>query len=152
MPKINVRKSRARPYTPPPSIISKQGQHITSPQRSIIIGAKVISQRIGIKIPQDILREVTNIPERDQSRIIASKEVRTRHNIPDSGPDPRGRRRVIIRSETRAVSDYLCDKDIPLEERGAPWKDITTSAGVPLRETWHFKLAGYREVNTRTIQ
>jgi len=46
----------------------------------------------------------------------------------------------------------LSDSDIPLDDRGKPWLDIVTNAGVILPETFHFKPPGYRTINPKAIQ
>lgn len=107
---------------------------------------------MGISIPQSIIRKVTGVPERNQSRILASKQPRTCHNQPDSGPDPRGRKRAFTRSDTSAISDYLNDYTVPLDNKGLPWLDIAEQAGVDLPETSHFKPPGLRTVSTQTSQ
>ena len=89
MGRIKPRKSRARYYTPPPELSAKEG-HATTPQRTAVIVAKCISQAINTLIPQSVLRDLTNLPERTRTRILAEKEVRTRHNQQHLGPEPRG--------------------------------------------------------------
>jgi hypothetical protein len=95
---------------------------------------------------------VTGVPSRTQTRILASKQVRTLHNEPDSGPDPRGRNRTFTRSDTSAITDYLDDETVPLDDRGKGWLDIAQGAGVILPETTHFKPYGKRTVNSHTLQ
>jgi hypothetical protein len=77
--------------------------------------------------------------------------VRTLHNQPDSGSDPRGRPSVFIYSETAAITSYPDDSIVPLDNKGKPWKDITEAAGVGLPKTTHFKPPGRQTVNSRTV-
>ena len=119
MGRTRSRKSRARPYTPPPDLSSYEGQAKT-PQRTAVLCAKLYAQELGIPIPQSIIRKVSGVPERNQTRILASKQLRTFHNRPDSGPDSRGRKRSLRRSDTAAIADYLNDETVPLDDRGAP--------------------------------
>ena len=98
------------------------------------------------------MRKVTGVAERVQTRILASKQVRTRHNQPDSGPDPRGRKRGLTRTETAAISDYLDDSTTSLDDKGKPWLDIATDAGVKLPKTTHFNPPGLRTINPKPIQ
>ncbi len=88
-----------------------------------------------IRHPNQIIScsyRVTGVAERIQSRILSSKEARTRHNEVDKGPDPRGRKRVITGSETAAIADYLDDSDVPLDDKGKPWLNIAQEADIIL--------------------
>ena len=75
-----------------------------------MIWARLYEQELGITIPLTIVRKLTGIAQRGQTRIFSSKEPRTCHNYPYSGPDPRGRKRSLKRSETAAITDYLDDR------------------------------------------
>ena len=119
MARTRARKSVARHYTPPKELSQLDGQAKT-PQRAAVIAAKAFAQELGIPIPKSLVRKVTGVTDRVQTRILASKQVRTRHNIPDSGPDSRGRKRCIKRSESAAIAAYYDDKSVPLYNRGAP--------------------------------
>jgi hypothetical protein len=150
MPPIRTRKSRARHFTPPPELTSYNGQAKT-PQRVAILTAKLLSQELNVPIPQELLHSVTGVPPRGQSRILASKQVRTLHNTVDKGPDPRGRKRALKRSDTAAIADYLKDPHTTLDDKGTPWVDIAEEAGVEFPKTVHFKPAGKRVVNMQSI-
>ncbi len=106
---------------------------------------------MNVPIPQSLVYEVIGVGEREQRRILESRQVRTRHNIPDSGPDPRRRKRALTREDTRTIRDYLCDKNVLQEDRGAPWLDVTQSVGVKVPQTWHFKPGGYRDIDPPSI-
>jgi hypothetical protein len=151
MGRIRSRKSVARHYTPPTELSQSDGQAKT-PQRAAVIAAKAFAQELGIPIPQSLVRKVTGVAERIQTRILASKQVRTRHNWPDSGPDPRGKKRAITRSETAAIASYLDDDDVPLDDKGKSWLDLAEAAGVVLPQTYHFKPRGYRTIEPEAIQ
>ena len=153
MARIRPYRPRGRPYTPPPDLAyqPEQGQ-VQTPQRCGVIYAKVFAQKLGIPIPKELVREVTGVAERIQTRILASKEVRTRHNQVDKGPDPRGRKRALTRSDTSAISDYLSDPTTSLDDKGEPWLDVAESAGVTLPETYHFKPPGHRMIQTQSVQ
>ena len=99
-----------------------------------------------------MVRKVTKVPERNQTRILASKQIRTFHNRPDSRPDPRGSKRILKRSETAVITDYLDNPNVPLDDKGKPWQDITEATGVELPNTLHYKPLGHRTVCTQTIQ
>ena len=77
MPSIRTRKSRARHFTPPIELSFSEGQ-IKTPQRCAVLAAKVFSQELGIPICQELVRKVTGVRPRNQTRILASKQVRTR--------------------------------------------------------------------------
>jgi hypothetical protein len=151
MPPIRTRRSRARHFTPPIDLSFSDGQ-IKTPQRCAVLTAKVLAQELNIQIPQEIVRKISGVPPRNQTRILASKQTRTLHNLPNIGPDPRGRKRALKRSDTAAVGDYLDDSHTSLDEKGAPWLDIAVQAGVDLPQTTHFKPPGLRTVNTQSVQ
>jgi len=150
MARIKSRKSRARYFTPPPDLARADGQ-IKTPQRCGVLYAKLYSQELDIPIKASLVRKVTGVAERIQSRILSSKEARTRHNQEDKGPDPRGKKRAITRSETAAIADYLNDDDIPLDKKGKPWLDIAQDAGIDLPQTYHFKPTGYRTIEPQSV-
>lgn len=152
MGRIRSRKSTARYYTPPPDLTVKPGQHPRTPCRSGVIWAKVFSQKLNIPIPQSLVRQVTGITESAQTRILSSKQPRTFHNFPDFGPDSRGRKRALRRSDTAAIADYLNDENVSLDDRGPPWQDVAEAAGVSLPQTIHLKPHRLRTVTPKTIQ
>lgn len=151
MGRIRSHKSRARHFTPPIDLSVSEGQAKT-PQRCGVLYAKAFSQELGIPIPKSLVRKVTGVAERVQTRILASKQVRTRHNLPDSGPDPRGRKRGLTRTETAAISDYLDDSTTSLDDKGKPWLDIAEDAGIKLPQTTHFQPPGLRTIDPKPIQ
>ena len=150
MPPIRTRQSCGQYYTPPPDFSAKEGQANT-PQRSAVIFAKYLSQETKIPIPQSTIRRITNLPERTQTRILAEKEVRTLHNRQDLRPDPRGRKRAILRLDSATISDYLDNPTVPLDDRGKPWLDLAEDAGIHLPKTQHFKPPGIRTVEPQTV-
>ena len=151
MPPIKTRASRARHFTPPIELSCSDGQ-VKTPQRSAVLAAKVLSQELNIQIPQETVRKLFAVPPRIQSRILGSKQVRTLHNEPDSGPDPRGRKKALLRSDTAAIANYLDDPAVPLDDKGKPWLNILEDAGVEVPMTTHFKPPGTRVVSTFTVQ
>jgi hypothetical protein len=52
-----ARKSRARYYTPPPDLISYEGQAKT-PQRAGVLYAKLFSQALNVPIPTSVVIEL----------------------------------------------------------------------------------------------
>ncbi|KAL5316272.1 hypothetical protein ACEPPN_015317 [Leptodophora sp. 'Broadleaf-Isolate-01'] len=142
-------RMRKKHYTPPPDLYCESG-HLRTPQRANIIFAKALEQEIKTPIPLTVVEKLLGASTRSQSRIAASKQIRTLHNI--EGPDPRGRKRALTRNDTAAVEYYCSDEEKTLDDRGAPWLDLATQAGVELPQTWHFKPSGYREVNTEAVQ
>jgi hypothetical protein len=106
----------------------------------------------GITIDAEVIRKVTGVPPRGQTRILALKQARTLYNQPNSSPNPRGGKRALIRQDTSAIADYTDDGTIPLSNRGAPWLDIAIEAGVTLPETYHFKPPRMQTVTTQAVQ
>lgn len=148
---IKVRKFRGRPTTPPAALFEDSG-HISTPQRSGVLWAKQFSQHLGIPISREIIEAVTKVPVRSQARILSSKQPRTLHKQPDLGPDPRGRKRSLTRSDTAAIAAYLDDPTTTLDQKAQPWLEIAESAGVQLPYTHHFKPEGQRIVEPQIIQ
>ena len=144
-------KRQTRHFTPPPALQSSEGQ-VKTPQRSGVLYAKLFAQELGIKIPSSVIRKVTGVAEHIQSRILALKEPRTLHNQPNPGPDPRGRKRAILRSDSAAISDYLSNDSTPFDDKSKPWLDIAEDAGITLPVTTHFKPPGLRTINPETIR
>ena len=139
MARIRTCKSRACHFTSPPDLKHTQKlKHPRMPSRCGVLWAKAFSQELGITIKQDIIQKLTGIPLSGQTRIIASKQVQTLYNIPDSGLDPRGRKRAIIQQETSIIADYLDNDTVPLDNRGKPQQDIAEDAGVILPKTTYF--------------
>jgi hypothetical protein len=129
MARTRARKLVARHYTPPIKLSQVDGQAKT-PQQAIVIIAKAFAQELSILIPKSLVRKVTSVTERVQTRILASKQVRARHNIPNLGPDLRGPKRVITRLEIAVIVAYVDDESIPLNNRGAPWLDVAKASSV----------------------
>jgi hypothetical protein len=147
MGRIRSRKSQARHFTPPPDLRHTQKlKHPRTPSRCGVLWAKAFSQELGITIKQDVIQKLTSIPLSGQTQILATKQVRTLYNIPDFGPDLRGRKRALTRQDTTAITHYINDGTVPLDDRGAPWQDIIVEAGVTLPKTTHFKPPGSRTV------
>jgi hypothetical protein len=111
----------------------------------------MFERELGIFIPLSTIRKVTGVTERSQSRILASKQLRTFYNQPDSGPNLRGRKRAILQLETAVISKFLNDASVLLNNRGKPWLDIVTDASVTLLQTTHFKLPGLCTVSLQTV-
>ena len=61
---------------------------------------------------------MTGAAPRTQSRVISSHEGRTYHYIPDSGSDPRGRKRALTLDDTASIARYLRDENEPLDNLG----------------------------------
>lgn len=145
------RKSRARPITPPPDIVHKGNKkHPETPSRCLVYAAKLYSQALGIPISKSIVRTVSGVPERVQTRILASNSARTLRN--QEGPDPRGRKRGLTRQDTVGIDAYLDDDNVHQDDKGKPWRDIARDAGIILPETTHFKPPGKRTLNNLAIQ
>jgi hypothetical protein len=144
-------KSLARHYTPPPDLADYNGQAKT-PQRSAVFALRAFVQRRKIKITREEIHEISSIVTRIQSRILASKQLRTYHNQPDSGPDNRGRKKALKRSDTAAIAAYCEDESIPLDDRGASWPDIARDAGVDLPFTLHPKTNTYEPLDSKYIR
>jgi hypothetical protein len=151
MARKRVRPSVARHFTPPIELSQSNG-HAKTPQRSAVLAIKLVAQELKIQIPQELVQKVTGVAPRIQTRILASKQPRTRHNQPDSGPDPRGQKRAITRSDTAAIAAYADDASVPLDNRGAPWLDLAEASGVQLPQTYHIKPPGYRTIEPQSVQ
>ena len=150
-PYVKFRKSEAKHYTPPPELSAPPNGHLTTPHRCGVLFAKAFSQELGFSIPQSIVEKVTGIKPVTQTRILRSRQIRTLHNIPNSGPDPRGRKSAFTTQETTTIADYLQHSQTSLSDKSKPWDEIVENAGVELPQTTHFKPSGKRSINPKAI-
>ena len=74
------------------------------------------------------------------------------YNWLNSGPNLMGRKRVLIQTETAAISSYFNNSIISLNNKGKPWLDIVENASIILLITIHFKPAGSCIIIIRTVQ
>ena len=154
MARIRSRKAQkqlTRHHTPPLDLTDYEGQAKT-PQRSAVFALRAFAQQRGIKITREDIHKVCGVPTRNQSRILASKQLRTHYNQPNSGPDNRGRKRALKQSETAAIGAYCNDESIPLDNRGAPWPTIARDTSVPLPLIYHSKTDSNEPLNSDTIR
>jgi hypothetical protein len=119
MARIRSRKSVARHYTPPVEL-SQADRQAKTPQRAAVIATKAFAQELDIQIPKSIARKVTSIAEYCQTRMLASKQIRTCHNWVDSGPNPWGETQLITQLETAAIAVYADNESVPLNDYGVP--------------------------------
>jgi hypothetical protein len=145
------RSLRAQYFTPPLDLKTTQGYPKT-PSRYGMLWIKTVVERYNLVIPKDEVKEMTGVGTRAQTDILTSKEPKTCHNKPDSGLDLRGRKKALTRSDTRAMSDYICDTSVPQDNRAAPWLIIGEEVRVKLLQTYYFKPPGMRTVTPQTIQ
>ena len=120
MPQIRPQKARkklVRQYTPPPDL-AEYNRQAKTPQRSAVFSLRAFARLRGLNITREEIRQVSGVAPRIQSRILASKQLRSLYNQPDSGPDPRGHKHALKRSETAAIAVYCKDESIPLKDRG----------------------------------
>jgi hypothetical protein len=129
MASIKSRKSRVCHFIPPPDLRKAEGQ-AEIPQRANILFAKILGQELGIQIPQTTVHGLIGVPPRSQTRILVSKQVRTLYNMPDSGLDPRGRKRTLSRKDIASIADYLEDPITSLDDKNKPWLDIAIDTGI----------------------
>jgi hypothetical protein len=102
-----------------------------------VIFAKALAEK-GYIIPKAIIREITNIPERVQTRILTSKQVRSLHN--QDGIEPRGRKRCITRAQSATIADHLSDSEVELDDKSKPWQNIAEDVGKYSRTASRIKL------------
>lgn len=116
--------------SPPLELIlnPEENSHVPTLVRAGILGARYLARRTGQNVTNQTLSTIFGVTLRTTERIVTSKQVHTRHNIPDSGPEPRGPTRDITRQETATVGSYLDNADI--EAGSAPWHEIFAEAGV----------------------
>jgi len=80
MPPIRTRRSVAHHFTPPIDLFHQSGEQVKTPHRCGVLYAKAFAQELGVKIPTSIVRKITGVPRRIQSRILVEKEPRTLYN------------------------------------------------------------------------
>ena len=143
-PRKPKRKRADPPSSPPPDLIldPEANGHVSTPTRAGILGARLFARQHGLKCTEPLLSKTFNVPLRTVTRVCASKQVHTRYNKPDSGPDPRGRLRKLTRQETATVGTYL--DAAPLEEASAHWHDVFHEAGVDKVDTQQISVSTLR--------
>jgi hypothetical protein len=117
-----------RPLTPPSFLDAITAQkHKNTPTRAAILGVLHFCRQRGFKATLPDIASSFNVSTRTIQRIEASHEARTTHNIPDSGPDPRGRRRKFTLQDAQGVTNFLEEQSF--EGRQRSWKTIAFEAG-----------------------
>ena len=147
---IKVRKSVARPYTPPQELFADSGI-LTTPQRCGVLWGKLFSQHLGLPIDQETIEAVTKVPPQSQTRILTLKQSRTLHNRENLSPNPCGHKRALKRSNTATVTSYLNDPTTTLNDKGQPWLNLAESAGITLPKTRHIKASKFQDVEPQTV-
>ena len=105
-------RSRARYFTPPPELrYTDPKKHIETPTRAAVLATKMISQQLGISIPQKTVEDAFGVSPRSQRRILSSKQPRRLKNRPDS-LDLRGSKRSFWCSDSDAIGRDLDDPTV----------------------------------------
>jgi len=76
---------------------------------------------------RDIFRYF-DVSKRTGFRWTAKNEPRQLHNRPDSGPDPRDRKRKLTRDDLRKMKDFLLDE---FKCRVLNWRQLAIAAEIP---------------------
>ena len=87
----------------PPDLAYSGEGHTETPARAGLIALKLAEQLTGNPIPCEMKNQITGITLRSQSRVLSSHSPRRLHNIPDSGPEPRGH----VTGNTAAIATYV---------------------------------------------
>jgi hypothetical protein len=76
MAPVSSRRHRSRHFTPPPDIAHQEKlKHPKTPSRCGVWYAKLFAQELGITVDAKVIRKVTGVPPRGQTRSLASKQV-----------------------------------------------------------------------------
>ena len=82
-------------------------KHDHTPKKAAILGAVCYLEKNHIhRLKRDVFRHF-DVSERTGFRWTTKNEPRRLHNRPDSGPDPRGRKRKLTRDDLRKMEDFL---------------------------------------------
>lgn len=73
-------KSKARHFTPPPSLIHQGGKHLETPSRLSVLIAKCYTKVLNVTITADYICQTTGVPNQVQQRIFATKSPKTLYN------------------------------------------------------------------------
>jgi hypothetical protein len=118
----------SRPSTPEAQIEPITAQkHKDTPYRNAIIAVQQFCIHFDQPCTYEMLREVFHIPEWTAKRIVKSGQSRRFHNIPDSGPDIRGRPRFLTRDDLAAIEDLI---DQGYSNRRLTWRGLGQLAGL----------------------
>ncbi|TVY89446.1 hypothetical protein LAWI1_G004083, partial [Lachnellula willkommii] len=135
MPPIRTGRRGYRLRTPPLELQPKipGNQPYRTPHRSTVFACHLMAEACGSqpgsKDTKEAIHKVFKIAPSSQEKILGSGEVRSLHNQPDLGPDPRGRPKAIPSQDTSAIGDFLDDPNLPLDRRSQPWRDLAEDAG-----------------------
>lgn len=95
----------------------------------------------GMVISWETKQKLTGISRQSQTAVLNSNSgsIRSLYNIPDNGPDPRGRARAFTRDMSGSLGEYidLPEENVSLEDRSAPWKAMAEESGLELPKTKH---------------
>jgi len=102
-------------------------KHDHTPQKAAVLGTLVYLHDHYIRVPKEDVFHYFNVPPRTGYRWTTKSEPRRLHNRPDSGPDPRGRKRKLTREDLRTMKDILAGG---FQNRVLNWRQLATAAGI----------------------
>jgi hypothetical protein len=102
-------------------------KHDHTPQKAAVLGTIHYLQDHHIPISKKEIFHYFNVPKRTGFRWVKENEPRRLHNHPDSGLDPRGRKRKLTREDLQAMEDILMGG---FHCRVLNWRQLATAAGI----------------------
>ena len=95
-------------FSIPPSFEPTESlKHDHTPKKDAILGAvRYLEHHHMHRRKRDIFQHF-DVPNRTGFRWITKNEPRRLHNRPNSDPDPRSRKRKLIRDDLRKIEDFL---------------------------------------------
>jgi hypothetical protein len=103
-------------------------KHDHTPKKTAVLGTIQYLQDHHIRTRKEEVFNYFSIPRATGFRWLAENEPRRLHNHPDSGSDPRGRKRKLSREDLQAMEDLLCSG---FTWRVLNWQQLATAAGIP---------------------
>jgi len=102
-------------------------KHDHTPQKAAVLGTLHYLKDHHFRVRKEDVFHYFNVPPRTGFRWTAENNSRRLHNPPDSGPDPRGRKRKLTREDLRKIEDILAGR---FQWRILNWQQLTTTAGI----------------------
>jgi len=102
-------------------------KHFSTPKKAAVLGTLHYLQDHHIRVRKEDVFRYFNISRRTGFYWAVENEPRRLHNHPDSGPDPRGRKRKLTREDLQKMEDILMGG---FEWRVLNWQQLATAAGI----------------------
>jgi len=102
-------------------------KHDHTPKKAAVLGAVSYLENHHMYLRKRAVFQHFDIPKRTGFRWTAKNEPRRLHNRPDSGPDPRGRKRKLTHDDLQKMEDFLLGG---FQCRVLNWRQLAIAVGI----------------------